>query len=75
MPIKPRTSSRLYSSDDLQIVFEEDEEEIIEVKETVKTNQSLPNQQRTLRNIRLRAKTFMEEQSVNMLYLTFGFLH
>ena len=40
----------------------------------VQTNQSIKEQQRTLRNLRSKAKTFMEEQGVNVLYLSFGFL-
>lgn len=41
---------------------------------SVQTNQSSREQQRTLRNIRDKAKTFMEEQGINVLYLSFGFL-
>ena len=41
---------------------------------SVQTNQSIKEQQRTLRNLRSKAKTFMEEQGVNVLYLSFGFL-
>ena len=41
---------------------------------SVQTNQSPKEQQRTLRNLRSKAKTFMEEQGVNVLYLSFGFL-
>lgn len=41
---------------------------------SVQTNQSPKEQQRTLRNLRSKAKAFMEEQGVNVLYLTFGFL-
>lgn len=41
---------------------------------TVQTNQPVKEQQRTLRNLRNKAKTFMEEQGVNVLYLSFGFL-
>lgn len=40
----------------------------------VQTNKSPKDQQRTLRNIRSKAKTVMEEQGVNVLYLSFGFL-
>jgi hypothetical protein len=40
----------------------------------VVTNQSVKDQQKTLRNIRNKAKIAMEEQGVNILYLSFGFL-
>lgn len=40
----------------------------------IQTNQSIKEQQRTLRNLRNKAKTALEEQGVNILYLTFGFL-
>lgn len=42
--------------------------------EYVITNQSLKEQQKTLRSIREKAKTVIEEQGVNVLYLAFGFL-
>ena len=41
---------------------------------SVITNQSVNEQQKTLRNLREKAKTAMEEQGVNILYLSFGFL-
>ena len=41
---------------------------------SVQTSQSPKEQQRTLRNLRSKAKAFMEEQGVNVLYLSFGFL-
>ncbi len=40
----------------------------------VVTNQSVKDQQKTLRNLRNKAKIAMEEQGVNILYLSFGFL-
>jgi len=40
----------------------------------VETNQSLKETQKTLRVLRDRAKTAYEEQGVNILYLSFGFL-
>jgi Superfamily I DNA and RNA helicases and helicase subunits len=40
----------------------------------VKINKSYKEQQSTLRNIRKKAKTIMEEQGVHSLYLAFGFL-
>lgn len=64
------------------LVFPYYDEEILEtvdnefIKEiaSVATNQSLKDQQKTLRNLRNKAKTFMEEQGINVLYLSFGFL-
>lgn len=41
---------------------------------SVITNQSLKEQQKTLRSIREKAKTVIEERGVNVLYLAFGFL-
>ena len=40
----------------------------------VVTNQSVKEQQKTLNNIRTKAKTAIEEQGINLLYLSFGFV-
>ncbi|MDR1895290.1 MAG: DUF4011 domain-containing protein [Prevotellaceae bacterium] len=40
----------------------------------VQTNQSIKEMQKTLRNLRDKAKLAKEEQGVNILYLSFGFL-
>ena len=40
----------------------------------VTTNKSINDLQKTLRNLRSKAKTANEEQGVNVLYLSFGFL-
>ncbi len=40
----------------------------------VTTNQSVKELQRTLRNLRNKAKMAIEEQGINILYLAFGFL-
>lgn len=40
----------------------------------VKTNQSPKETQRTLKSLRDKAKTALEEQGVNILYFSFGFL-
>ena len=53
---------------------EESGDSITETSGSVQTNQPIKEQQRTLRNLRSKAKTFMEEQGVNVLYLSFGFL-
>src|SRR5690349_8322208 len=37
------------------------------------TNQSLDNQQTILKNLRNKAKNFIKEQDINVLYLAFGF--
>ena len=41
---------------------------------SVKTNQTIKEMQKTLRNLRDKAKTAKEEQGINILYLSFGFL-
>lgn len=41
---------------------------------SVITNQTIKEQQKTLRSLREKAKTAVEEQGVNILYLSFGFL-
>lgn len=59
--------------DDEQIgLLKDDEIEVLQ--EAVKTNQSIKEQQKTLRNLREKAKTAMEERGVNILHLSFGFL-
>lgn len=40
----------------------------------IQTNRSIKELQKTLRNLRDKAKTAIEEQGVNILYLSFGFL-
>ena len=40
----------------------------------VVTNQPVNDMQKTLRNLRDKAKTAIEEQGINVLYLSFGFL-
>lgn len=40
----------------------------------IQTNHTIKEQQKTLRNLRDKAKTAREEQGVNILYLSFGFL-
>lgn len=52
--------------------LEEDEE--CEFVSNVETNKSTTDLQKALRNIRSKAKTAIEEQGVNVLYLSFGFL-
>ncbi len=39
------------------------------------TDRTIREQQKTLRSLRSRAKTAIEEQGVNILYLSLGFLH
>ncbi len=51
---------------------EDDDEE--EIYYPIKTNQSPKETQRTLKSLRDKAKTALEEQGVNILYLSFGFL-
>lgn len=51
-----------------------DEDELIELQSYIQTNQTLKEQQKTLRSLREKAKTAVEELGVNILYLSFGFL-
>jgi DNA polymerase III delta prime subunit len=59
--------------------FEEDDELIRPQNEYLKgdiqTNQIYKDQQATLRNLRYRAKTAIEEQGVNILYASFGLIN
>ena len=56
--------------------FEDEENEDYDgdVRSNVRTNKSMGDLQKTLRNLRGKAKTAVEEQGVNVLYLSFGFL-
>lgn len=58
----------------MKTIFDEDgEEQNISVQEgDLKTNKSLNEQQKTLKVLRGRAKTSIEEQGINALYLAFG---
>lgn len=53
---------------------ENEEQEKLETDIQVITDKSIKDQQRTLRRLRERAKTSLEEQGVNVLYLGFGLL-
>ncbi|MEG1473588.1 MAG: DUF4011 domain-containing protein, partial [Christensenella sp.] len=66
-----------YFDDEKASLFEANDEQ--ETQEntgsrSVITNQTIKEQQKTLRNLRQKAKTATEEQGVNILYLSFGFL-
>lgn len=41
----------------------------------IETDRTLPEQQKSLRNIRAKAKIATDEQGVNVLFLAFGFVH
>ncbi len=60
-------------------MFEEDNEKnapnIRVIEGDLITNQTITEQQRTLKSLRNKAKTAIEEQGVNVLYLAFGFLN
>jgi hypothetical protein len=60
----------------LKTTFDEDGEELYITHEEgdLETNKSLNEQQKTLKVLRGRAKTSMEEQGINSLYLTFGII-
>lgn len=45
-----------------------------ELNSNIETNKNISDLQKTLRNLRSKAKTAIEEQGVNVLYLSFGFL-
>ena len=53
---------------------EDNEEYENEFEANVETNKNISDLQKALRNLRNKAKTAMEEQGVNVLYLSFGFL-
>jgi len=55
-------------------ISDTDNEEAEDTFYPIKTNQSLKETQRTLKSLRDKAKTALEEQGVNILYLSFGFL-
>lgn len=63
-----RESDEIENSD---VLDPEDSEEEWEYK----TDKKGKERQRVLRNLRNKAKTAIEEQGINMLYLSFGFLH
>ena len=60
-----------YDEDQITIFDEENEEP---TNQSVVTNQSIKDQQKTLRNLRDKAKLAIQEQGINILYLSFGFL-
>jgi len=62
------------SSDDIYSPAISDES-LCENPDGIVTNKSIGDLQRTLRNLRDREKTGMEEQGINFLYLCFGFLN
>ncbi|MGL4908906.1 MAG: DUF4011 domain-containing protein [Bacteroidales bacterium] len=63
------------SEEDSEELSEELTEEITEESSySITTNQTIKEMQKTLRNLRDKAKTANEEQGINTLYLSFGFL-
>lgn len=69
-------SSFVTNEKPLEFPFYDDveNEEEITLLANVETNQSIKDMQKTLRNLRDKAKTATEEQGINALYLSFGFL-
>jgi very-short-patch-repair endonuclease len=59
--------------DDSQLLIQQ-EEAAHTVFSFIKTNQTLLEQQKTLHNLRDKTKIAKEEQGINILYLSFGFL-
>ena len=62
-----------YESEEI-FPLEFDNEMVMEPHKNVVTNLSIKEQQRVLRNLRDKSKMFIEEQGINILYLSFGFL-
>lgn len=60
--------------DALEDLGPEEVERISRHNGDIRTNKTLVEQQRTLRSLRNRARTYISEQGVNVLYLAFGFL-
>jgi len=58
-------------------IFDEhgEEQSILVVNGDIETNETLSEQQRTLKSLRSKAKTSIEEQGINTMYLTFGMLN
>ena len=70
---KPLEFPYYYAVQEAQSQDDELENELY-AQSAVKTNQSVQELQRTLRNLRNKAKMAIEEQGINILYLSFGFL-
>ncbi|VDN48244.1 conserved protein of unknown function [Petrocella atlantisensis] len=51
---------------------DEDEQQFI--SGNIRSDRTLSEEQKTLRNIRNKAKSFIQEQGINVLYMAFGFL-
>ena len=68
----------MFVKDETPLVFpftkEGDEDYESEFDSNVETNKNTSDLQKALRNLRSKAKTAIEEQGVNVLYLSFGFL-
>ena len=68
----------MFVKDETPLVFpftkEDDEDYESEFESNVETNKNTSDLQKALRNLRSKAKTAIEEQGVNVLYLSFGFL-
>lgn len=60
---------------DIREIDQDDETELSYTPGDIQSNRSLKEEQRTLRVLRNRAKTTIEEQGINTLYMTFGMLH
>lgn len=60
--------------DALEGLAPEEAERISQKNGDIRTNKNLVEQQKTLRSLRSRSRTYISEQGVNVLYLSFGFL-
>ncbi|MGN1457114.1 MAG: DUF4011 domain-containing protein, partial [Acutalibacteraceae bacterium] len=69
----------MFVKDETALVFPSETEDNENIKTAyipnIETNKSVSDLQKTLRNLRNKAKTAIEEQGVNILYLSFGFLN
>lgn len=68
----------MFVKEEVPLIFpfakENGEEYESEIESNVETNKNVNDLQKALRNLRNKAKTAIEEQGVNVLYLSFGFL-
>lgn len=70
--------STLVFSYPVNYIHEENDEEELRTKVIsgdIETDRNIKEQQQTLKSLRDKARTVMEEQGVNVLYLSFGFLN
>jgi len=57
-----------------ELFDEEDDESESRFSGNIRSDRSLSDEQKTLRSLRNKAKSYIEEQGINVLYMSFGFL-